>query len=81
VVTYKKPTRKELWIMSREDLLKQLKLSHDYIKELRLIVRSKNLTLRELRVKKNRHWAIIKRYREAVGPLNRIEQLYKDETE
>jgi len=81
VVTYKKPTRKELWGMSREDLLKQLNLAHEYIKEQRLTVRSKNITIREIRVKSDRHWRLVKRYREAVGPLNRIERLYKDETE
>lgn len=81
MVTYKKPTRKELWNMSREDLLKQLKSAHDYIEEQRLKIRSKNLTIRELRLTKNSHWEILKRYREAVGPLNKIERLYKDETE
>jgi len=81
MTSYKKPTRKELWGMDREDLLKQLKLAHDYIEEQKLRIRSKNLTIRELRVTKDRHWKQVKRYREAVGPLNKIEQLYKDETE
>lgn len=81
MVTYKKPTRKELWGMSRENLLKQLKLAHEYIKEQRLTVRSKNITIRELRVKSNRHWGVVKRYREAVGPITKLEQLYKDEKE
>jgi len=69
----KVPTKAELYLLDRMDLLKLIKQLRDEIKELRTTIRAKNVTIREERMRKREHWAKLKRYREAVGRLKDVE--------
>lgn len=70
----KMPTKQELFNMGRMDLLALIKKLRDEIKELRTTIRAKNVTIREERMRKREHWDKVKRYRELVGPLGRLEK-------
>lgn len=63
MVAYKKPRKQKLFVMSRMQLLAQLKLAHDEIDRLKLTVRARNITNRELRMTKRKHWEKIKELR------------------
>lgn len=69
----KVPTRAELYLLNRMDLLKLIKQLRDETKELRTTIRAKNVSIREERMRKREHWAKLKRYREAVGRLSDVE--------
>lgn len=71
----KVPSKAELFKMSRMDLLKIIKQLRDENKELRLTIRSKNITIREERIKRKRYWEWVKRYRELCGRLTDIEKV------
>ncbi|MBA7670632.1 hypothetical protein ES703_78778 [subsurface metagenome] len=67
------PTKGELFLMDRMDLLALIKRLRDKEKELRTTIRAKNITIREERMRKRQHWAKIKRYREVCGRLEDVE--------
>lgn len=71
----KVPTKGELFMLGRMDLLKIIKQLRDEIYQLRLAIRAKNVTVREERMTKRMHWDKIKRYRELVGPLSKLEPM------
>lgn len=71
--TTKVPTKGELFLMDRMDLLALIKKLRDEIKELRTTIRAKNITIREERIRKREHWAKLKRYREVCGRLKDVE--------
>lgn len=66
----KVPTKGELWRLDRRDLLKLIKQLRGEIRELRIRLRAKNVTIREERMRKRTHWALLKRYREQFGRLS-----------
>jgi len=74
----KVPTKGELFLLDRMDLLALIKKLRDEIKELRMTIRAKNLTIRELRITKRLHWDKIKRYREICGRLTDVETQKND---
>ncbi len=59
----KVPSKAQLFTMDRMDLLRLIKQLRDEINELRLSVRAKNITVRELRMAKRKHWEKIKELR------------------
>lgn len=59
----KVPKRAELFTMDRMDLLRLIKQLRDEIKELRLSIRAKNITVREVKMAKRKHWERIKKLR------------------
>lgn len=67
------PTKGELFLMDRMDLLALIKRLRDEEKELRTTIRAKNITIREERMRKRQHWAKIKRYIEVCGRLKDVE--------
>lgn len=72
------PTKGELFLMDRMDLLALIKKLRDEIKELRTTIRAKNITIREERMRKRQHWAKLKRYREVCGRLTDVETQKND---
>ena len=71
----KVPTKAELFLMNRMDLLALIKKLRDEIGELRLRIRAKNVTIREERMRKREHWKKILRYRELCGRLTDLEKV------
>ena len=59
----KVPSKAQLFTMDRMDLLRLIKLLRNEIKELRLSIRAKNITVREVRMAKRNHWEKIKELR------------------
>lgn len=57
----KMPTKEELFNMDRMPLLKLLKDLHSENNELRMTIRARNITVRELRMTKKKYWEKIKR--------------------
>lgn len=57
----KMPTKEELFNMDRMPLLKLLKDQHSENNELRITIRARNITIRELRMTKKKYWEKIKR--------------------
>jgi len=73
VKSTKVPTKAELFLMDRMDLLKLIKQLREEIEELRTTIRAKNVTIREERIRKREHWEKVKRDREVVGRLSDVE--------
>ena len=65
----KVPTREELFHADRMDLLALIKKLRDEIRELRLSLRAKNITIREERFRKRRHWETVKSLRQELREL------------
>jgi len=57
----KMPTKEEIFKMDRMPLLKLIKDLHDENNELRLTIRARNITVRELRMTKKKYWEKIKK--------------------
>ncbi|GAI77202.1 unnamed protein product [marine sediment metagenome] len=74
----KVPTKGELFLLDRMDLLALIKKLRDETKELRTTIRAKNITIREERMTKRQHWAKLKRYREVCGRLTDVETQKND---
>lgn len=55
------PTKDELFKMDRMPLLKLLKDLHNENNELRVTIRARNITIRELRMTKKKYWEKIKK--------------------
>lgn len=65
----KVPTKGELFRLDRMDLLALIKKLRDEIKALRLTLRAKNITIREERFRKRKHWETVKRLREELREI------------